>query len=112
MLTSAINIKKRLTLKRLWRHRELFFWILALVMLYRADLHTDFTLCIPSHLGFENCPGCGLGHSITAAMHGDFELSWSYHYLGIVALGILLFHILKLFRNLITELKNTENYGQ
>lgn len=105
------SIQKSTTIKLLNRHRELFIWIAALVMLYTADLHTDFTLCIPSHLGFENCPGCGLGHSITSAMHGNFALSWEYHYFGMAALAILFWHIVKLTKKLITDIKNNNYYG-
>ncbi len=106
--TYAIGIKEGIQL--VWKHKELFFWVAALIGLYTADLHTDFTLCIPSHLGVENCPGCGIGHAITEAMHGNFLSSWNYHILGIPALVILLLHIAKLTQKLITEIK-THNYG-
>ncbi len=111
MTTKAYKIKGISSIRLFWQHRELFIWIAALVMLYTADLHSDFTLCIPSHLGIKNCPGCGIGHAITAALHGDFIASWHYHILGIPALGILLFHIAKLTKNFIINRK-TNNYGQ
>ncbi len=110
MTTKAYTIGIKETVHLAWRHRELFFWIAALAGLYTADLNSDFTLCIPSNLGIKNCTGCGIGHAITEAMHGNFLSSWNYHILGIPALGILLYHIAKLTRNLITEIK-THNYG-
>lgn len=112
MTTKAFNkIDIKTATKLVWQHRELFFWIAALIMLYTADMHSDFTLCVPSNLGFKNCPGCGLGHSITAIMHGDIMLSWQYHVLGIPALFILLLHIGKLTKRFITNIKITY-YGQ
>lgn len=103
---AVMKTKKHITfLKLLWRNNEFFVWILALIMLYRADLNEDFTLCIPSNLGWKNCPGCGLGHSITALLHGNFTTSWGYHFFGVVALLILLRHILKLGIKFINELK-------
>lgn len=111
MTTKALKIEAKTAIRILWQHRELFFWIAALVMLYTADMHSDFTLCVPSNLGYKNCPGCGLGHAITAAMHGEFIRSWHYHMLGIPALVILLLHIGKLTKRFIKNIK-IEYYGQ
>lgn len=110
MTTKAFHIEAKTVIRLLWQHRELCFWIAALAMLYTADMHSDFTLCVPSNLGLRNCPGCGLGHAITAAMHGNFVLSWQYHVLGIPALIILLLHIGKLTKRFIINFK-VEYYG-
>ncbi len=110
MITKVHTVGVKEVVNLFWRHKELLFWIAAFIGLYTADLQSDFTLCIPSHLGVVNCPGCGIGHAITEAMHGNFISSWNYHILGIPALVILLLHIVKLIRNLITEIK-TYNYG-
>lgn len=40
------------------------------------------------------CPGCGLVRSLTAAVHGDFPASWSFHRLGIITLIYLMTQIL------------------
>lgn len=40
------------------------------------------------------CPGCGLVRSLTAAVHGDFPASWSFHRLGIITMMYLLAQIL------------------
>ncbi len=93
----------------LFRHRELLFWITALVLLYRADLNIDFSLCLLKNLGFSHCPGCGIGHAITALMHGDISASWQYHFFGIPALGILLWHIGKLIKKLQIDIKTKNN---
>ncbi len=105
MILKAENTRQKSGFQLLWRHRELFIWIAALVMLYTADLNADFTLCIPSNLGLKNCLGCGIGHSITALMHGEISHSWQYHFFGIPALGILIWQIVKLSRKLITDIK-------
>ena len=76
---------------------ELLFWLTALVLLFfmvPANMH--FTLCPLSNLGFDFCPGCGLGHSIHYAMWFDFAQSFSSHPLGIIALFIILYRISQL----------------
>ncbi len=35
------------------------------------------------------CPGCGLGRSLSCALHGLVGASWTYHPFGIVFLAIL-----------------------
>ncbi|PID93694.1 MAG: hypothetical protein CSA94_02440, partial [Bacteroidetes bacterium] len=68
MITKAENSSIKKVGQLVWQHRELCIWITALLLLYTADPNADFTLCIPSNLGFKNCWGCGIGHSITALM--------------------------------------------
>ena len=79
------------------RNSELLFWISALVLLFIAMPDSNhFTLCPLSNLGFEFCPGCGLGHSIHYAMWFDITKSFSSHPLGIVAIFILIHRIYQL----------------
>ncbi|MGQ9643256.1 MAG: DUF2752 domain-containing protein [Ignavibacterium sp.] len=75
-------------------------WIVALI--YLASL-TDpnqqhFTICPLSNLGFEHCPGCGLGKSISMILHGNIFDSFDFHLLGIPALIIILFRISQLIK--------------
>ncbi|WP_332911961.1 DUF2752 domain-containing protein [Algoriphagus boritolerans] len=42
-----------------------------------AESH--LSLCPLNQLGFEWCPGCGLGRSMNLLAHGDFQASWSMH---------------------------------
>lgn len=46
---------------------EAFVWILGLAYLFliHSPGETHFTICPLSNLGFEFCPGCGLGNSIS-----------------------------------------------
>ncbi len=76
---------------------EITFWTLALVLLATANSHDHhFTLCPLANLGLSWCPGCGLGRSITALMHGDVKESFSHHWFGIPALMIIVYRIYQL----------------
>ncbi|MFZ4463508.1 MAG: DUF2752 domain-containing protein [Bacteroidales bacterium] len=69
---------------------EAFIWLVALVLLAFMDPYsTQPSLCVFHHLGIESCPGCGLGHSISAAFHGKFVLSFVTHPLGILTIVFL-----------------------
>lgn len=60
------------------------------------DVH--FTFCILKLSGFNFCPGCGLGHSISYFFHGNIQASLSSHPLGIFAVIIILLRIFKLIQ--------------
>jgi hypothetical protein len=85
---------------------ELTFWILALVLLATANPHSHhFTLCPLANLGFDWCPGCGLGRSITALFHGDVSASFSHHWFGIPALILICHRIYQLAKQLFNKQK-------
>lgn len=76
---------------------ELFFWILAVVLLATADPHAHhFSLCPLANLGIEWCPGCGLGRSISALFHGEIKESLNFHWFGIPALMVIVYRIITL----------------
>ncbi len=82
-------------------HVEAFFWMAALIALaidnpYSSKPH--YSLCVFKMLGFDHCPGCGLGHSVSCALKGDITNSFHYHPLGIIAIIILLHRIYNLFK--------------
>jgi hypothetical protein len=78
-------------------HLELLFWITGLVMLFFINpVSQHFSLCPLSNLGFDFCPGCGIGRSIHYAMWFNFAKSFAMHPLGIFALLIITFRIFKL----------------
>jgi len=83
------------------RYFEIAVWITALITLAlmnpAADRH--FSLCAFKWMGFEFCPGCGLGHSITWLFRGEFMKSFNEHPLGLVALAVLLHRIFTLIKN-------------
>jgi len=53
------------------------------------------------NMGFEHCPGCGMGHSLHYLMKLQIKESLTQHPLGIFALVVILLRIFKLFKNLI-----------
>jgi Protein of unknown function (DUF2752) len=59
-----------------------------------------FTLCAFRLLGFKHCPGCGIGRSIHALMHGDLAASWHHHWFGIPALLIIIARIFSLIKKI------------
>lgn len=82
---------------------ELIFWIVALTVLACAKIHEPahpdhFTLCPLANVGFDWCPGCGIGRSITHVFHGNFAESFEMHWFGIPALLIIVHRIVVLIK--------------
>jgi hypothetical protein len=86
-------------LKALSRNFELIFWVTAMLCLAFANpsSQSHFTLCPLKLMGFNWCPGCGLGHSIIYLFHGQFSASLQAHWLGIPAVAIIFHRITILF---------------
>lgn len=83
--------------KWLQKHLELVFWLTAICLLFFLNTsESQASLCIFRFIGFNNCPGCGLGHSIYFALHLNFMKSLQEHLLGIPAVLIILFRIKQL----------------
>ncbi len=84
---------------------ESLFWLSA--FLYLAVINPyeprHLSFCLFSLVGIENCPGCGLGKSISMIFHGDFISSFKSHPLGIPALVLITRRIFQLVRNRITN---------
>jgi len=80
---------------------EAIVWICGLVYLACIDPHTThhLTICPLKLLGFDHCPGCGLGLSISYLLHGDLVDSWNAHPLGLFALPVLFWRIFSLIRH-------------
>ncbi|MCG7857126.1 DUF2752 domain-containing protein [Flavihumibacter sediminis] len=87
-------------IQRIWRNNELLAWVSALLWLYfMVDPGQQQPGYCPFHwLGFDQCPGCGIGRSIHAAMHLQWKVSWNYHWMGIPALIIILHRIYSLIQ--------------
>ena len=79
---------------------EALVWTIGLVYLGSIDPQTShhLILCPFKLLGFDHCPGCGLGLSISYLLHGDLSESWSSHPLGFFALPILVWRIISLIK--------------
>lgn len=57
-------------------------------------------------LGAPCCPGCGLGHSISYMLHGNWQAAFKSHPLGPFAIIILLYRTFQLGRLYIMKPKN------
>ncbi|MEO8150943.1 MAG: DUF2752 domain-containing protein [Bacteroidia bacterium] len=96
---------------------ELIIWIASLTFLYFNNPYVEqSSFCILKLLGFSWCPGCGIGHSISLLMHGEFQASFKAHWLGAFAFVVLLQRIVILTKNYFRQYNiNPEtnlNYGQ
>jgi len=90
---------------------ELLFFSTALLLLYFMDVakpHHSF--CPLDRIGFDFCPGCGIGRSLHYFMHGDFNKSWQMHPLGFFAFFVIIFRICGLTRK--TFIKNLRVYDK
>ena len=85
-------------------HFELLFWLTGLTILFFVSPGSQhFTLCPISNLGFDFCPGCGIGRSLHFAMWFDFKNSFISHPLGLAALPIILMRVFTLFKKFKTD---------
>ena len=76
---------------------ELICWSAALLVLFLMPVHnSDQSLCIFRFIGFQSCPGCGLGHSIHYALHFQLSQSFHAHIFGLPAVLIILHRIKQL----------------
>lgn len=91
---------------------EPMIWLAALLWLGLSEPEQfgDFTFCPLSNLGITICPGCGLGRSVSYALHGQFTQSLQAHVLAIPAICILSFRILSLLKHTLTvQLRNSHS---
>ena len=88
---------------------ESLFWLSALLYLAVINPYEPrhISFCLFSLAGIENCPGCGLGKSISMIFHGNFIDSFNSHPLGLPALILISQRIFKLVINTINK-KNTK----
>lgn len=104
-----------MAVKRIKQNLELLIWVGAILWLaFGVDYRATAAGFCPFRLlglevltGLEACPGCGLGRSIAAALHGAWKLSWQHHWMGIPALLIICSRIVTLIR---TQIKNQPGY--
>ena len=79
------------------QHIELLVWFAALILLFFLNPDgSEASLCVFRWIGIEQCPGCGLGHSIHHALHARFTQSFHEHMMGIPGLIIIFHRIIQL----------------
>jgi len=82
------------------KNKEAVIWLVALIALAIMDpTQQHATICPIGMMGFDFCPGCGLGHSIGYLFRGEWALSWQTHPLGFFAVGILSYRIVTIILN-------------
>lgn len=88
---------------------ELVFWIGSLIAILLLDVNagSHLSLCPLDQLGFDWCPGCGLGRSMNLLARGEIQASWSMHPLAMLAYVVIFSRIWQLIKNL----KTTHYYG-
>lgn len=91
-----------------------FEWIVLLtgflLVIFMDPFADAASFCPIDRLGFEFCPGCGLGKSVALAARGHLSASLQSHPLGFLAVAVIIGRIGSIFRrnyNLIKE-KNHE----
>ena len=89
-----------------WRNagfKEAMIWLIALLALaiYSPINDVHITICPLALAGFEHCPGCGLGRSISYFLHGNLNASFHAHWLGIPATFLLSWRIISVFHKII-----------
>jgi hypothetical protein len=87
---------------------EAAIWISSLLFLAFVvnPGETHFTLCPLNNFGFNYCPGCGIGNSVSYLLHGNIYNSLLSHSLGLFALIIIVVRIINLIKS------NWRNYGK
>ncbi len=80
---------------------EAVLWIAGLIYLFIINPYEaqHYTFCAFKLVGIDDCPGCGLGNSISMILHGDLTSPFSSHPLGIFALTVIVFRIFTLLSN-------------
>lgn len=88
-------------IKWIRKNSELMAWTFALTIPFFIDpaATNHFTICLFHHLGFNNCPGCGLGRSIAWLYRGELNHSVQTHFLAIPTVILLGYRILQLTIN-------------
>lgn len=76
---------------------EACVWLGGLLALACLDPNDNgASLCLFHFFGIDACPGCGLGHSISFFLRGEWSSALAAHPLGPVAVLILLGRVLRL----------------
>ncbi len=100
------NENMKQLIRHIRRNSEALIWIIAIVALATMEpTEAHVSLCPLANLGWDFCPGCGLGHSIAFIFRGEIIASFNAHPLGLPALIMLLYRIVTLVVNQNVKLK-------
>lgn len=86
---------------------EMIIWPMALIFLAvtNPDM-SHWSLCPVKNMGFDHCPGCGLGRSISFIFNGQWVQSFEAHPLGIPAIALLVYRTIYLTSSLVRNYSN------
>lgn len=100
-------------MKFIHKHLEWIVFSAGLILLGLMNPEISGTsFCLFDLLGFNFCPGDGLGHSIAYTFRGDFSSAFKAHFAGPVAVIILMLRILYIWKNLYHQSKLTKKEAQ
>lgn len=106
--TESLRTEASLFNRRAWWRTlpyEAIVWLAGLIFLATSRPgESHFSVCPFNALGFEHCPGCGLGRSVSYLFRGEWSASFAAHPFGIFAVIILSFRILRLTKNYLQQL--------
>ena len=78
---------------------EPLFWIAGLIFLALQNPNSIYaSMCLSDIIGITNCPGCGLGTSISYLFDGQIIQSIQTHFLGIPVVIAIIFRITKIIK--------------
>ena len=85
-----------ITMNLIKKNFEQSCWFIGLLFLFFLNpTSSDSSICIFKLVGFNFCPGCGIGHSIHYTLHLNFLNAYREHILGIPLTLLLVWQILK-----------------
>ncbi len=91
-------------LKQIHRHSEWVIFGAGLLLLGLMNPESvGKSLCLFDLIGFEYCPGEGLGHSIAYTFRGDIPAAMESHLAGPLAVVVLGLRILYIWKEMITS---------
>jgi len=78
-----------------------FEWIALttglLLMALLDPFSSSESLCVVHRFGFDFCPGCGLGKSISHTFRGDLSASFAAHPAGLFAILVIIGRVISIF---------------
>lgn len=103
-MQKSIFIQLKKIVLFIFKNLELVFWLGGLFYLaFIIPEQNHFSVCPLTNMGFQFCPGCGLGRSISMIFHFRILESFQVHPLGLFALIIIIFRIIQLIIKLRRE---------
>jgi len=84
-------------------------WVCGILAVAVADPTAPALLqtCLLKAVGFQYCPGCGLGHAVAYLARGEILLSIQSHPFAPIVVGVLLHRVVTLCRQIRRQQNNS-----